>query len=289
MKLETKDKIKAGIGTLLFHSLLILALFFMALKTPLPLPDEEGVEVNLGYSDVGQATQSNQPENNKTALASAPENTVRPNMEEVKDLADEEIVKQESEDAPAIVDKPEPKKEPEKKQEKPTEKPEINPNKETDKTKESPKEQVKTAEPEPKPVVDPRLLYTGKKTNNSVGDDQSIGNKGLETGVPNAANFSGVGGLGTDGISYNLGNRKASSLPKPSYDSNDQGRVNVRIRVNKEGQVIGAEVLQKGTTVTDIKLQNFAVQAALKAVFSPDSNAAEIQVGTITYNFIKIN
>lgn len=262
MKLETKDKIKAGIGTLLFHSLLILALFFMALKTPLPLPDEEGVEVNLGYSDVGQATQSNQPENNKTALASAPENTVRPNMEEVKDLADEEIVKQESEDAPAIVDKPEPKKEPEKKQEKPTEKPEINPNKETDKTKESPKEQVKTAEPEPKPVVDPRLLYTGKKTNNSVGDDQSIGNKGLETGVPNAANFSGVGGLGTDGISYNLGNRKASSLPKPSYDSNDQGRVNVRIRVNKEGQVIGAEVLQKGTTVTDIKLQNFAVQAA---------------------------
>lgn len=281
MKLETKDKIKAGIGTVLFHILLIFALFFMALKTPLPLPDEEGVEVNLGFTDVGQATQSTLPQNNTPDISPAQENPVQPQEETVKDLQEEEIVKQETEDIPAIVDKPEPKK----KEEKPIEKQPETVKPEPEKKD----EQVKVAEPEPKPVVDPRLLYTGKKTNNSEGNDQEIGNKGIETGVPNAANYSGPGGLGTDGISYNLGNRKASSLPKPSYDSNDQGRVNVRIRVNKEGKVIGAEVLQKGTTVTDIKLHNFAVQAALKAVFTPDSNAAEIQVGTITYNFIKIN
>lgn len=281
MKLETKDKIKAGIGTVLFHILLIFALFFMALKTPLPLPDEEGVEVNLGFTDVGQATQSTLPQNNTPDISPAQENPVQPQEETVKELQEEEIVKQEAEDVPTIVDKPEPQK----KQEKPIEKQPETVKPEPEKKD----EQVKVAEPEPKPVVDPRLLYTGKKTNNSEGNDQEIGNKGIETGVPNAANYSGPGGLGTDGISYNLGNRKASSLPKPSYDSNDQGRVNVRIRVNKEGKVIGAEVLQKGTTVTDIKLHNFAVQAALKAVFSPDSNAAEIQVGTITYNFIKIN
>lgn len=281
MKQETKDKIKAWIGTLLFHALLLFALFFMALKTPLPLPDEEGVEVNLGFTDVGQATQNNQPENNNTDFSPVQEKQDQPVKEVVQDLQEEEIVKQETEDAPAIVNKPEP----EKKVEKPIEKqPEI-----VKPEPEKKDEQVKVAEPEPKPVVDPRLLYTGKKANNSEGNDQEIGNKGIETGVANAANYSGPGGLGTDGISYNLGNRKASSLPKPTYNSTDQGRVNVRIRVDKEGNVISAEVLQKGTTVTDIKLHNFAVQAALKAVFTPDSNAAEIQVGTITYNFIKIN
>ena len=54
MNPEKKDKLLAGHGSIVFHALLILLLFFLALKTPLPLPEEEGVEVDMGYSALGQ-------------------------------------------------------------------------------------------------------------------------------------------------------------------------------------------------------------------------------------------
>ncbi len=267
---KAKDKIKASLGTILIHALILLALFFMALKTPLPLPDEEGVEVNLGYSEVGQDIQQEQP---KKIQSPPPQPVKQEEKEIVKDIPAEEIVEEETEDAPAIVSKPKPKKEAEKKVEKPKEIP-----------VEKPKEEKK-----PEPIVDARLLYTGKTASSSEGNDQQKGDKGIASGDLNAPKYVGAGGLGSEGISYNLGNRKAQSLPKPTYNSDDQGRVNVRIRVDKAGRVISAEILQKGTTVSDINLHKMAIRAAKKAAFTPDADAPEIQVGTITYNFIKLN
>lgn len=276
MNKENKDKVKAWIGTILFHVLLVSALFFLALKTPLPLPEEEGVEVNLGFSEVGQNTQQVQPEEIQAPPPQPAQKTVEEVIEDIiDDTPIEEIVEQDTEEAPPIADKPKPKKEPKKKVEKPIEKP---------------KEEIKQEpEPEPEPVVDQRLIYTGRKASSSEGNDQQQGDKGIESGVPDFPNYSGPGGLGSSGISYNLGDRKASALPKPDYNSDDQGRVNVSIWVDKSGRVIRAEILQKGTTVSDISLRNMAKQAALKAVFAADSEAPEIQKGTITYNFIKLN
>jgi len=294
MRPPVKDKIKAWFGTILFHTLLLLALFFMALKTPFPLPEEEGVEVNLGYSPVGQNVQKAQP---KVIQAPPPqavqEELPEPIEEVIKEAPVEELVEEDTEEAPAIAEKKEVKKEPEKKVEKPLEKPKekVEKKPEPKVTAPKPKEEVKVVEPEPEPepVVDQRLMYTGKKASSSEGNDNKPGDKGVKNGSPNAKNYSGPGGLGDNGISYNLGNRKASTLPKPSYNSDDQGRVNVSIWVNKIGRVTRAEILQKGTTVSDIKLRNMAKQAALKAVFASDPDAPEIQKGTITYNFIKLN
>ncbi len=52
MKLN-KDDIKAIIGTTLFHVILLILFIFFGFRTPLPLPEEQGIEVNLGYSDQG--------------------------------------------------------------------------------------------------------------------------------------------------------------------------------------------------------------------------------------------
>ncbi|MFH1001193.1 MAG: energy transducer TonB [Bacteroidota bacterium] len=289
MHQEYKDKSKAWFGTLLFHALLLFALFFLALKTPLPIPEEEGVEVDLGYSDFGQGdiqpeyndNQSLNPENKKQL-------TEEQNSEASKNIS--ENIVEEASDAPAIVSKPEQKKETEKKIEKPVKKEEKKPETEAKITlpKQEAKPEVKT-EVKQEPVVDPRLLYTGKGSSKSEGNDQQAGDKGIPDGIPNAINYQGNIGAGNDGISYNLGNRKANSLPKPSYVSDDQGKVIVSIRVDKDGKVISAEIQQKGTTVSDVNLHNMARQAALKAIFAPDSNAPEIQFGTITYNFIKLN
>ena len=49
-----KDKYKGIIGTVLFHGALLLLLIILGFSTPLPLPGEGGVEVNLGTSDEGQ-------------------------------------------------------------------------------------------------------------------------------------------------------------------------------------------------------------------------------------------
>lgn len=279
---ERKDKIKASIGAVIFHLLLLLALIFLGLSTPLPLPEEEGVEVNLGYSDMGSGNKQAQlPKEEVSPPAPQPQ-------QESSSSDEEELVEDIANEAPNIQEKPaeEPKK-----IEKPKE--EIKEEQEIveEKTQEIVKETPKEVEPEPEPVVDPRLLYTGKKDNtgeSAEGDDKVAGDKGKETGDPNSQGYEGLGGQG-NGVSYSLGDRKAKSLPKPVYNSEDQGKVVVSIWVNKMGQVTRAEIQQKGTNVTDINLRKMAKEAALKAKFSADPEAAEIQKGSITYHFIKLN
>ncbi|MFH0864573.1 MAG: hypothetical protein V1904_00140 [Bacteroidota bacterium] len=56
--MKANDKNKGWIGTILFHSAVLLVLMFLfGFKTPLPLPGENGVEVgtevNLGNSEMG--------------------------------------------------------------------------------------------------------------------------------------------------------------------------------------------------------------------------------------------
>lgn len=279
-----QDKIRATIGAVLFHLLLLLALIFLGLSTPLPLPEEEGVEVNLGYSDVGSGNKQ----------AQLPKEEVRPPapkpQQESSSADEEELVEDIANEAPNIQEKPaeKPKKKEEPKEEVKEEQ-EVIEEKTEEILEEIPKEVE--PEPEPEPVVDPRLLYTGKKNNqgeSAEGNDEQAGDKGKETGDPNSQGYDGLGGQG-NGISYNLGNRKAKSLPKPRYNSDDQGKVVVSIWVNKMGQVTRAEIQQKGTNVTDINLRKMAKEAAMKAKFTADSDAAEIQKGSITYNFIKLN
>jgi len=92
-----------------------------------------------------------------------------------------------------------------------------------------------------------------------------------------------------DGVSFNLEGRGSVHLPKPAYDTPEQGKVVVTIWVNKQGKVTRALEGAKGTTITSLKLRKLARDAALKAVFTPDPNAPELQKGTITYNFVRIN
>jgi len=256
----------------------------MALKTPLPLPEEEGVEVDMGFSEYGKKENPIQEQ-----LSPPPPTSPAISAEKIKEnfekAVDEKLVEQINDEVPALLEKPETKKaeEPSKIAEPEKLKPEIK----QDVTVEEKAEKI--VKPEPKPVIDPRLLYTGKKEVSTEGNDEVKGDKGIEEGTLDAEKYKGPGGKGENGISYNLGDRKASTLPKPSYNSDDQGRVNVSIWVDRNGKVIRAEVLQKGTTVADISLKNMAKQAALRAFFAPDNEAPEIQKGTITYNFIKLN
>jgi outer membrane biosynthesis protein TonB len=120
------------------------------------------------------------------------------------------------------------------------------------------------------------------------GDDNQAGDKGNPNGDPNASGYYGNGGGGSGG-NYRLGNRKAVSKPKPTYDCEEQGRVVVSISVDKSGRVISAQPGIKGTTNSATCLLTRAKEAALKTRFNSDSKAPTKQVGSIIYNFTLSN
>ncbi len=59
----------------------------------------------------------------------------------------------------------------------------------------------------------------------------------------------------------------------------------VSITVDRNGNVVGAELLLKGTTNMNRYLREKAIEAAKKAKFNVDKEAAAYQKGTITYHF----
>ena len=58
---ERKSKRNGIISTLLFHILLIFSFFFLGLTYQDPPPAEEGISINLGFSDIGK--ENDNPEN----------------------------------------------------------------------------------------------------------------------------------------------------------------------------------------------------------------------------------
>ena len=70
------------------------------------------------------------------------------------------------------------------------------------------------------------------------------------------------------------------SLPQPSNNFNQEGKVIVEIRVNAAGTVISAAI--KGGNISDKRTQQIALDAAKKAKFTEGDHD---QIGTITYIF----
>ncbi len=258
--MEKKNYKKQGvIGTVVFHVIVLLALIFMALRTPLPLPGEEGVEVSLGDAETGSGLvqrEKLQPVQRMKPILPQPEQ--------------EKIIQQTIEEAPKLEEEIVEK----------TEHEEV-------KTEEKPPEKI-----EEEPKVNPNALYTPHKTDNkqsgNEGENQNLADQGKETGSDKSKKRDGESGLG-DGVSFDLEGRGSVHLPKPAYESLEQGKIVVAIWVNKYGKVTKAIEGVKGSTISDLTLRKLTRNAALQAKFSPDPNAPEEQRGTITYNFVRIH
>ncbi len=275
MKKLTPDQYKGLIATVIIHVLLILLLMFLALRTPLPLPGEEGVEVNLGYNEQGFGNKQKDNPSPKTIKPVEKKQEEQKKTEKVKEAQlkpekkiDENLT-QDTEEAPAIKKK----KEETKKKSKPVEK----------------KKPVEEKKEKPKPVVNERALFKGssksKKQGGTEGITKGSGDQGKPHGYKESKRYKGTGGEG-NGIAFSLGGRGSKYLEKPSVKVTETGTVVVSIWVNPEGKVVRAEVKQKGTTVLDTRQREIAVKAALNSIFEKDPTAPPEQRGTITYQFI---
>ena len=149
------------------------------------------------------------------------------------------------------------------------------------------KQEPKPAE-EHKPTVNQKALFKGSK-NPQAGGSEGItgqpGDQGKPNGVADIKQYDGKGGKG-NGIGYDLGGRGCKNLPKPSQDFPEEGHIVVEIWIDREGQVIRAEISPKGTTIVNNDMRQSAIQAAKRSIFNADPDAPEEQHGTITYTFV---
>lgn len=254
---NNKNRIFGIAVSIVFHLIAMILLLTLCFRTPLPLPGEAGVEVNLGM----YAAAMNQQASTTT------------NIQEEKIVKQAEVVEENEdiisadEEAPSIEEK---KEEIEEKTEEPDD-----------------IEEVVEEVVEEKPVVNQRAIFQVRKNDNSMtseGDKEGEGEQGKPDGLKDIDRYDGQGGSG-GGPSYDLGGRGAKSIPSPSRNFKEEGKVVIDIWVDKNGIVKRAE-FGKGTTVTDSSMKESARQAALNSVFVEDKDAADLQRGTITYTFI---
>jgi TonB family protein len=301
------DKHKEGfIITVLLHILLFIILFKLRLFTPLPLPEEKGVLIDFGTSEVGMGV-------TEPAPAMVQEREEIPSVTAIKKPAPvkkqsdatEKIITQDFEKSAAIeaqrkLDEIKRKKQQVEDKRKRDSLQTINDERIAElnrlaeiKRQDSIKEAAKQASIN---QINSRAKnafgVSGQGTDpNSAGQGTSYkpGNQGSPDGVAGGGQNgigTGVGnGRGT-GISYSLSGRSALSLPKPSYPGNNEGIVVVQVNVDKYGNVTKANVGVKGSTSLDAGLMEAARKAALSTRFNQNLDAPAFQTGTITYHFV---
>lgn len=260
MQTDKKSKILALIFTSITAAVMMILLLIFGLTKQVPPPPEYGVELNLGDALVGMGNE--QP--NELGSESATSIT-NPVSEEPENLAayNEEVSIERTAVKP--INKPRPQ----------TPTTSITPTTPT----------IPTT-----PTTNPNALFPGRKPSagGNEGSGDVAGDQGDPRGTPSGTSYTGEPGTGGGRISASLTGRQATSLPKPNYNSDEQGTVVVKIWVDENGKVYRAEAGEKGTNTTDTALLNAAKEAALKSRFSVRENVVA-QQGTISYKFIKLN
>jgi hypothetical protein len=252
---ERKYRTAAFAGTLLFHALIAGVLLSLAFHTSLPLQDEAGVEINFNYKDA-----------NKSYL-STDEHTLTPDISDSKKLnksGKEEVIDDFKETL-------------------------IPSKKKTEKLIPiSGKIRKSIIETPDESTVVHKTIYPGAKKSKESKQEIPVipGKQDNSKNIKESQSQNNQVGKG-NGISFDLGGRKARILPKPSFNSTEDGKIVVSVKINVEGKVIFATAGDKGTTITEPSLYKQAENAARISLFERDSNAPEAQRGTITYLIVK--
>lgn len=253
MEKISKEKIIGIAGTLLFHLLLFLLLFFIVMDRP-PLEPEAGLSVVMGeeyaMTEVEVAPQPPKPQ-------------VKPQPQQK--VTEKPLITQNDEESVSIdsakaVEREEAKK-------------------------------LAAQEAERKRLEKEAMEKASNLMANAFGKGNSMGSKGNADmdkgtqGVPDGDQETGEkegSGFGN----FDLSGRSLAGdgkLPLPAYNVQEEGRVVVTITVDPDGVVINARINLR-TNTTSPALRNAALNAAKRARFNTIGGVNN-QEGTITYYF----
>ncbi|RED44631.1 energy transducer TonB [Seonamhaeicola aphaedonensis] len=274
---ETKHEKDSAKVTLLITLILLLMIFVMGPQYMDP-PEEYGVAVNFGNSNVGQGRV--QP---KKPVKSEPKQINEPTQPEVSKSeptksseVKEEVLTQEDEEAIAI----------QKQKEAEAKAKAIAEAKAKAEAEQIAKE--KREQEEKKKKLDALIGGINKSDGSqtgSEGNDNTPGDKGQLDGNPYASSYFGDPGTGSGGVGYGLNGRGAPTRQIYKQDCNESGLVVVQIEVDRNGRVIKATPGVKGTTNNAICLLEPAKKIALSHKWRPDSKAPARQIGFVSVNF----
>ncbi len=265
-----KNNTIALLLSVLLHTALIGLLCWIILPRH-EAAETQGVLVNIGDIDVAAGTFTPAPtEPRPPATPTTPPEASTP--------TEEELLTQQDEEAP-VVPPPAQRKAKEQPKPKPQKQtPKTNPTAAQEKARQQAEQEKKRQEAISK-AVSGAFGAAGKGSGEA---DAGRGQQGSPDGnVQQGGLNSGVGGYG----SYNLSGRslRGNGLPRPSYTSQVEGRIVIRIVVDPNGKVISTTIAP-GTNIEDFSMRESAMQAAKAAQFNPIKDLNN-QTGTITYTY----
>ncbi len=291
--LDTDHKKKSFSLTVFLLSALLLLLFYIGL-TYMDPPIENGITVNFGSMDYGSGReqpreilrpkQEEAPQNTETVEeTSAPEEEVEPDEEAAPDSEAENLLTQEREEALKIQKENEARRKAEEAARKKQEEAE-----QAERERQAAIEKARQEEEAKKRKLDALMggINNADGTaQGNEGDDQLPGDKGQADGDPYANSYYGSPGTGSGTGGYGLNGRSLASRGKEQQNCNEEGRVVVRIVVNRNGQVIDATPGVKGTTNNNPCLLEPARKTAFMHRWNPDPKAPSQQIGFVVVNF----
>jgi periplasmic protein TonB len=287
---EKRSRRVGLIASLTIHAAIALMLFFMvAWKAPDPPNPEVGIEINLGFSEVGSGDVQPQTETGDEGVSE--ESTEQPNealpqeevKEESKDEAQQEEVVTDETNPVSVKEEPKEVKEESKKE----------PVKEIVKT--TPKEEPKVVKEEPKVVKEEAVFTPTEATNKtstqkkgeagSQGNDKNAkGDKGQPDGTLNPnAEYTGIPGGGDrgTGTGLDLAGWKWDRKPAPKIPENESGRLVFEIEVDENGDITKLVAIERGLSSQAEKICRDEI---LKLTFSQTgANVPTISKGKITF------
>jgi TonB family protein len=284
---ESKKNLKASVYTALVVGLILGACIILSFSMPLPPvpPIDEGIEVNLGNSDMGSGTDQPfepGPPAPTNQVAYVPPAPVTAKDDAVKDIETDD----KDEDAPVIKKPTVVKKDATKV-----------PEKEVVKTKpvSNPKPEAPPVPPPPKP----KALMKGSSGSGTGGNEADSYKKGGSEGIaggqgdqgrpggnPDSKNYTG-GGRGNSGvrIASGLSGRSLTRVFKYQDDFNENATVAVDVRIDKSGNVLSANYQLRGSTTSESFFKEKAVEIVRKSKFNAAPNGPDEQTGTVLVNF----
>lgn len=292
--LDTRHKKKSFTLTTALLSVLLLLMFYIGL-TYLDPPIENGITVNFGSMDVGMGNQ--QPKEKIRSQPTPTKEVVEEEIEEEKEATppeevaeetvteapSEKVLTQETEESIRIKQQQAAKRKMEEAARKAKAEAERK-----ERERKAAEEKARQEKEEKKKKLDALMGGLNKSDGSatgSEGDDNRAGDKGQEGGDPYATSYYGSPGSGSGTGGYGLNGRSLVSRGKVQQDCNEEGRVVVRIVVDRSGKVINATPGVKGTTNNAACLLEPARKTAFLHKWNLDSKAPSQQVGFVVVNF----
>ena len=253
----SKEEKQGAIGTILLHLLLLLLFMLFGLTRLIPPPDK-GILLNFGTSDQGMGDQ--QPTEVTSASTPPQENTPEPqeNVEPVAEEVQEEVITQNTEETVKVPTAEEIAAEKKRKEE----------------------EERKKKEEEAKKKAESLWEKVNQNQQANQGETGQPGDQGSPEGDPEAGAYSGVPGTGNSPVGLGGSGRSWTEV-KPQGVQNEQGRVEVLVFVDSNGNVKKASIHKSTNPV----LNPNALNAAYKWKFSERNTGNKLQKIIIPFVF----